>query len=227
MEDDDGAARLYAACYKGHANAARLLIERGADVGQARDDGTTPLFAACQNGHDDVARLLIEKDADVGQVEKNGATPLYVACQNGHGDVARLLIEKGAEVGQADNDGASPLFMTLRPCHCPLTRRGHVKIVRLLLRGGADIWQANDSGVSPISLARERSATSNAPDGSAAELILKASSSRAWTKLLVVFFAIKLIVCVRRARERVYMPGGSGARAAEASFARNVRQRVG
>ena len=31
-------------------------------------------------------------------------------------------------------------------------------------------------------------------------------------------FAIKLVARVRRARERVYMPGGRGARAAEASF---------
>ena len=64
MEDDDGAARLYAACYKGDANAARLLIERGADVGQAKNDSATPLYAACYKGHDDVARLLIEKGAD-------------------------------------------------------------------------------------------------------------------------------------------------------------------
>ena len=50
------------------------------------------------------------------------------------------------------------------------------------------------------------------------DLILQRKSSLAWTKLFAVFFAIKLVARVRRARERVYMPGGRGARAAEASF---------
>ena len=45
-------------------------------------------------------------------------------------------------------------------------------------------------------------------------------------KLLAVFFAVKLVVCLSRARERAYAPGGDGARAAQASFERNVRQRV-
>ena len=60
------------ACEKGHDDVARLLIEKDADVGQAKNDGKTPLLWACAKGHDDVARLLIEKDADVGQAKNDG-----------------------------------------------------------------------------------------------------------------------------------------------------------
>ena len=57
-------------------------------------------------------------------------------------------------------------------------------------------------------------------------IIRHAASSEAWGKLLAVFFAVKLVVCLSRARKRAYAPGGDGARAAQASFERNVRQRV-
>ena len=71
---------LLAACKFGHVDVARLLIEKGADVGQAKNNGATPLLVSCFNGHDDVARLLMEHGADVGQVGKKGVTPLHVAC---------------------------------------------------------------------------------------------------------------------------------------------------
>ena len=149
--DDDGCwwragtARLLVACRNGHADVARLLIEEGADVGQAMNDGATPLLMACLNGHDDVARLLIEKDADVGQAKNDGASPLLIAGQNGHLDVARLLLENGAEVGQAKNDGVSPLFIA--------SLNGHLDVARLLLHEGADVGQAVNDGASPLIIA--------------------------------------------------------------------------
>ena len=61
-------------------------------------------------------------------------------------------------------------------------------------------------------------------------IIRHAASSEAWGKLLAVFFAVKLFVCLSRAREHAYAQGGDGTRAArlaaQASFERNVRQRV-
>ena len=59
------AALLYDACEKGQVDAARLLLDKGADVDRARKDGVTPLWIACLNGHVDVARLLLERGAVV------------------------------------------------------------------------------------------------------------------------------------------------------------------
>ena len=89
---DPGNTQLLTACFDGDVAAARLALDRGADVNRANEDGVTPLYIACENGHVDTVRLLLDNGAEV---DRNGATPLFVACQNGHVDAARLLLEHG------------------------------------------------------------------------------------------------------------------------------------
>ena len=55
-----GATAIYVACEFGHLEAARLLLEAGAPVDQARDDGATPLYKACQDGNIQMVRLLLK-----------------------------------------------------------------------------------------------------------------------------------------------------------------------
>jgi ankyrin repeat protein len=45
----------------GRADVARLLLDRGAEVDQARDDGKAALQAASQQGHVDVAQVLLDR----------------------------------------------------------------------------------------------------------------------------------------------------------------------
>ena len=52
---------LHIACGNGHVDAARLLLDKGAEVDRANQNGTTPLYVACQQGHVDLARLLLDK----------------------------------------------------------------------------------------------------------------------------------------------------------------------
>ena len=61
--EQDGIRRCIA-CQEGHVDAARLLLDNGAEVDRAAEDGTTPLFIACYKGHVDVARLLLDKGAE-------------------------------------------------------------------------------------------------------------------------------------------------------------------
>ena len=42
--NENGATPLYIACDKGHVDAARLLLDKGAEVDRADEDGRTPLF---------------------------------------------------------------------------------------------------------------------------------------------------------------------------------------
>ena len=84
--------QLYIACAEGQVDAARLLLDKGADVNQAYKDGATPLHLACSRGHLDVARLLLEKGASVCACY-NGETPLDVAKRRQHHRVVALLEE--------------------------------------------------------------------------------------------------------------------------------------
>ena len=105
---------LFIACGEGQVDAARLLLDKGADVNRADYHGSTPLHLACAAGHLDVARLLLEKGAEVDRATESGYTPLYAACTHGRVGVARLLLDKGADVNKADKDGTTPLHIVCR-----------------------------------------------------------------------------------------------------------------
>ena len=59
----------------GQTEAARLLIENGADVNIKDDDGSTPLHGAAVFGRADVAKLLIENGANLQIHNDDGGTP--------------------------------------------------------------------------------------------------------------------------------------------------------
>jgi len=130
---DKGASLLWIACYGGHIEVARLVLEHGGDVNKATKEGVSPLCIACHEGHFDIARLLLENGANVQQTDNYGTSQLYFACQQGHVDVARLLLENGAAVDQATNAGHTPLAVA--------RQEGHVDIALLLEDYGADTNQ--------------------------------------------------------------------------------------
>ncbi len=142
---DGDAMPLHVACQNGHVDAARLLLDNGAEVDRATENGRTPLYIACQNGRVDAVRQLLNKGAVVDRAKANGVTPLWIACQEGRVDAARLLLDKGAAVNRAREDGATPLFVA---CF-----KGHVRAARLLLEKGADVDRATENGQTPLFVA--------------------------------------------------------------------------
>ena len=78
---EDGWTPLYVACQNGHVDAARLLLEKGAEVDQgAERTGGRRCTSPASSGHVDAARLLLEKGAEVDRAAEDGATPLWAAC---------------------------------------------------------------------------------------------------------------------------------------------------
>src|SRR5262249_7413634 len=64
----------------GTLEAARALIEAGADVNQASpSDKSTPIVMAAANGHFDLAKFLLDYGADPNIPNDLGLTPLYAA----------------------------------------------------------------------------------------------------------------------------------------------------
>lgn len=92
----------------GAADAARLLLARGADP----DGGA--LQAAAAGGSLELVRLLLEAGAAADRHDpETGRTPLHVAVAAGpRGDcpeIVRLLLDAGADVNATTHDGASAL----------------------------------------------------------------------------------------------------------------------
>jgi ankyrin repeat protein len=72
---------LIAAAYDGAIEAARLLIQRGADVNARDKSGMSVLEQAASSNHIELVRLLLAKGADVNIVDEGGFTALMKRCR--------------------------------------------------------------------------------------------------------------------------------------------------
>ncbi len=113
-----GLTALLHAAREGHTEAAKVLLDAGADINQiSGGDGSSPLVSAVQNGHFDLALVLIERGADPNlATHTDRVAPLLGVLQtqwanftsypvpraheyqkSGYMDVLRALLEAGAD----------------------------------------------------------------------------------------------------------------------------------
>ena len=174
---DGGAltALVYAA-RTGSIDAARALLEGGADVNQTTRYGWSPLLAATQNSNYQIAKFLIEHGANVNLANKGGWTPLYLAVDNRNiegGDYPvrtpdmdslayiTYLLDKGANVNwritestetrtvftnQWLNEDGATSFLRA-------AQSGDLELLKLLIARGANSKINTKLGVTPLAAA--------------------------------------------------------------------------
>jgi ankyrin repeat protein len=168
---------LLFAARDGAVDAARVLVEAGADVDLQDPDLVTPAVTAIVNGHYDVAALLVARGADVNLPDRWGRAALWAAIDMHtlpssarpepiesdrvtSTDLVRLLLARGADVnapltlfppyrslGDRGNDNMLTIGAT------PLLRAAKaadVEAIRWLLEKGADPSLATIEGISPL-----------------------------------------------------------------------------
>ena len=107
----DGFTALHLASFFGQEDAAKLLLERGAEVNLVARNATihvTPLHSAAARSHAGIVKLLLDHGADPNAAQDGGFTPLHSAAQNDDRESVEALLEAGADPSLANDDGKLP-----------------------------------------------------------------------------------------------------------------------
>lgn len=128
---------LHVAIESGQTEAARLLIESGADVDAADYRGARPLHYAAGMGLVAIVDLLLDRVDRPGALNAFGETPLHalaagggLATEDDQVRIVRRLIDVGVPADSSGNAGRAPLWYA--------AARGKGKVVAELLQAGAD-----------------------------------------------------------------------------------------
>ena len=160
-----GENALIWAVAENHADAARVLIDHGADVEvrsgsltfPRRRNGQsvlslgswTPLMYAARENALDAARVLVKAHGNLDLTDPDGATALTIAIINANYDFAAFLLDAGANPNIVDTEaGMGPLYAAIdmhrlaighgRPNPRPTGTLDAVDIVKRLLDRKAD-----------------------------------------------------------------------------------------
>lgn len=97
LSDAKGNSLLMLATYHGHEEAARMLIEYGAELERRNNHGQTPLGGVAFKGNLQLVKVLLDAGADINSDNGGGKTPLMFAAMFGHRHVVEHLLACGAD----------------------------------------------------------------------------------------------------------------------------------
>jgi uncharacterized protein len=141
-----GQTALMWAAAEGHAAAAKLLLETGADVSLRSKGGLSALLFAVRDGQIDTARALVDGRANVNDAAPDGTSALGMAVINAHYELAATLLDRGANPNIADPRGSvlhalawmrNPGYAAAPP-RTPTGNLDSLELARRLLDNGAN-----------------------------------------------------------------------------------------
>ncbi|KAI0418482.1 ankyrin repeat-containing domain protein [Xylaria grammica] len=163
---------LHYACYRGYADAAKVLANYGSlDLKDCWDhialsaacseghlqvvktilgyydkkDYIEGLITAARFGHRDVMVYLLDMGCHVNATNVDGKTALAVAALSNRTRVAQLLLLRGANLASSSLADKGALHQA--------AKRGFSEMAGLLIEAGMEVDADNESGESPLSLA--------------------------------------------------------------------------
>ncbi len=109
-EASDGARPLHLACFFGQTEAAKLLLDCGADVNVAvaAFGGVFPIHSAAASRSTEIIKMLLEAGADPNTKQQGGWTALHAAAKHGDTAMTQLLLDHSADPNLRTDDGAVP-----------------------------------------------------------------------------------------------------------------------
>jgi len=97
-----------------YLEAARFLLDLGANINTRDNRAETPLIQAAGLGYLEMVALLLERGAEVNAQNEDLETAIFKAVRYGYVEVCEALLVAGAEV-QAQNDMEEHLWDVVLP----------------------------------------------------------------------------------------------------------------
>lgn len=91
-----GKSALAYVVIENYQEAAKFLLECGADINTRDMSGETPLIQAAGLGYGEMVALLLEKGAEVGAQDESDETALVKAARHGYAEICEALLAAGA-----------------------------------------------------------------------------------------------------------------------------------
>ena len=127
---------LHLALKNGSEDAARALVDHGADVNLGDLVSSTPLHFAAWKCSVAIVDFLIERGAqtDIQQTSQKNS-PLHFAAMSGKADIVASLLAHGANPNLRNQDGMTALHLAVH--------KGDVPVLQCLLAGRAEVNTEN------------------------------------------------------------------------------------
>ncbi len=115
LEPSRSSSPLITAAAMNKTEAAKMLIDAGADLNYRNADGSTALHTAIVFDHRDLANTLIDEGADLNIKNNLGSTPLHTAAFFCRTAIVETLLAKGADKSIKNADGKTALESVAAP----------------------------------------------------------------------------------------------------------------
>ncbi len=162
-QNKDGFTALCAATSRNQLQAAKFLVEQGADILQPTKYDVTSYDIALYWGHIELVQWNLENGISPFKKDHQERTPLNTAVRQGHPALVRLLLEKGADINEVDSDDHAPLATVLQDAWQEMKMREdgvdpthtvapeiRMEIVRILIEEGAALDTPNQVGYTAL-----------------------------------------------------------------------------
>ncbi len=149
-QDVDGKTQLHRAVWSRDIEAARILINRGANLNiQDKSYHATPLYTAVSLGDIEMVKLLINAKADLNIEDYAKNTPLHEAVHQNNIEMVKLLIDAKADVNKNEY-GNTPLHEAISIGDRLSYPEPLLEMVKLLIAANADVNIQNKYGETPL-----------------------------------------------------------------------------
>eukprot|EP00754_Rhynchopus_humris_P024265 Rhum_TRINITY_DN14882_c0_g2::Rhum_TRINITY_DN14882_c0_g2_i9::g.124159::m.124159 len=172
---------LHSACFNGHLEVCKLLIDTDRAVLHADHNGSTPFFVACSShtrAQLEICKLLVDRGCSLDAQNIFGRTPLHIVCLKGNMELCELILSNGGGIDVEDRESRTPLhvaatlgyaalctllldhgfsmaardFTDRTPLHSACAA-GHLDVVKVLIDRGCSPQQKGPSDMTPAQIA--------------------------------------------------------------------------